>query len=30
LQKPVQTNEFLAVIRHTLDETHRKADWCMT
>lgn len=30
LQKPVQTNEFLAVIRHTLDETHRKSDWCMT
>lgn len=25
LQKPVQTNEFLAVIRHTLDETHRKS-----
>jgi DNA-binding response OmpR family regulator len=25
LQKPVQTNEFLAVIRHTLDETSRKA-----
>ena len=24
LQKPVQTNEFLAVIRHTLDETHQK------
>jgi DNA-binding response OmpR family regulator len=22
LQKPVQTNEFLAVIRHTLNETH--------
>ena len=30
LQKPVQTNEFLAVIRHTLEETTRKADWCMT
>ena len=30
LQKPVQTNEFLAVIRHTLDETTRKSDWCMT
>ena len=30
LQKPVQTNEFLAVIRHTLDESHRKSDWCMT
>jgi len=30
LQKPVQANEFLAVIRHTLDETHRKSDWCMT
>jgi DNA-binding response OmpR family regulator len=27
LQKPVQTNEFLAVIRHTLDETPRKSDW---
>src|ERR1700739_1330035 len=25
LQKPVQTNEFLAVIRHTLDETHQKS-----
>ena len=26
LQKPVQTNEFLSVIRHTLDETHQKSD----
>jgi DNA-binding response OmpR family regulator len=25
LQKPVQTNEFLDVIRHTLDETHKKS-----
>jgi two-component system KDP operon response regulator KdpE len=25
LQKPVQTNEFLAVIRHTLNETHPKS-----
>ena len=25
LQKPVQTNEFLAVIQHTLDETHQKS-----
>jgi DNA-binding response OmpR family regulator len=25
LQKPVQTNEFLAVIRHTLDATHQKS-----
>jgi two-component system KDP operon response regulator KdpE len=26
LQKPVQTNEFLAVIRQTLDEKHQKSD----
>ena len=26
LQKPVQTNEFLAVIRHTLDATNQKSD----
>ena len=26
LQKPVQTNEFLALIRHTLDETHQKSN----
>jgi DNA-binding response OmpR family regulator len=25
LQKPVETNEFLAVIQHTLDETHQKS-----
>ena len=25
LQKPVQTNEFLAVIHHTLDETNQKS-----
>jgi two-component system KDP operon response regulator KdpE len=25
LQKPVQTNEFLAVVRHTLDETQQKS-----
>jgi two-component system KDP operon response regulator KdpE len=27
LQKPVQTNEFLAVIRQTLGETHQKPGW---
>ena len=26
LQKPVQTNEFLAVIEHTLNETHQKSN----
>ena len=26
LQKPVETNEFLAVIQHTLDETHQKSN----
>jgi two-component system KDP operon response regulator KdpE len=30
LQKPVQTNEFLAVIRHTLNEKQQNSDWCMT
>jgi DNA-binding response OmpR family regulator len=25
LQKPVQTNEFLAVVRQTLDEKHQKS-----
>ena len=25
LQKPVETNEFLAVIQHTLDEAHQKS-----
>jgi DNA-binding response OmpR family regulator len=30
LQKPVQTNEFLAVIRHTLNENQQNSDWCMT
>ena len=27
LQKPVQSNEFLAVIRQALGETHRKPGW---
>jgi len=26
LQKPVQTNEFLVVIEHTLNETHQKSN----
>jgi DNA-binding response OmpR family regulator len=30
LQKPVQTNEFLAVIRQTRDEKHHNPKWCMT